>query len=40
MQKSLFIDFCRIFKNKKKKIAILDWAAILKDFQKRSSTKS
>jgi hypothetical protein len=39
MEKSLFIDFDLIFENKKKKPAILDCAAILKDFQKRCSTK-
>jgi hypothetical protein len=39
MENSLFVDFCQILKIKSQKSAILDCAAILKDFQKRSSTK-
>jgi hypothetical protein len=35
MEKSLFVDFCQIFENKKSKSIL----TILKDFQKRSSTK-
>jgi hypothetical protein len=37
LQSLIFADFSKI---KRQKFAILDCAAILKDFQKRSSTKS
>jgi hypothetical protein len=39
MAKSSFIDFWQIFKIKKSKIRRLGLAAVLKGFQKRSSTK-
>jgi hypothetical protein len=39
MEKSLSLIFAKILKLKRQKSAILDCAAIQKDFQKRSSTK-